>query len=328
VTARDWNGARFDPDSKKGHYESWFLRANHPTKKLAFWIRYTIFAARDGTAEGELWAIVFDGDAERVTAVKEEHPLAVCSFAKRGLDVAIAAARLDESSLDGHARRGAHSIAWSLRYQGGQAPLLLLPERMYDGVFPRAKALVPQPNARFEGTIEVDGTTLPIDGWLGSQNHNWGSRHTDEYAWGQVCGFDEAPDAFLELSTARLALGPVLGPRTTVLVLRVDGEELRLNALHRALRARAFCAPFFWEVETRDRDVRVRATIGAPRSSFVALPYRNPPGGTKTCLNSKLARCTLEIERNGHVRRLTTSTRAAFELLGDAPPPPGTVKLS
>jgi hypothetical protein len=28
----------------RGHYESFFQRANHPTRPLAFWIRYTIFS--------------------------------------------------------------------------------------------------------------------------------------------------------------------------------------------------------------------------------------------------------------------------------------------
>jgi hypothetical protein len=45
---------------------------------------------------------------------------------------------------------------------------------------------------------------------VGSQNHNWGSRHTDHYAWGQVAGFDDDPDAFLELSTARVRVGPLI----------------------------------------------------------------------------------------------------------------------
>lgn len=29
-----------------GHYESFFQRANHPTRPLAFWIRYTIFSPK------------------------------------------------------------------------------------------------------------------------------------------------------------------------------------------------------------------------------------------------------------------------------------------
>jgi len=36
------NLVQYNPDNK-GHYESFFIRANHPQKPLAFWIRYTIF---------------------------------------------------------------------------------------------------------------------------------------------------------------------------------------------------------------------------------------------------------------------------------------------
>jgi hypothetical protein len=56
----------------------------------------------------------------------------------------------------------------------------------------------------------------------------------------------------------------------------------------------------------------------APRESFVALRYDNPPGGTKTCLNSKLAECELEVERpGGDNLHLHTRHRGAFEILTD-----------
>lgn len=37
------NHARYRPGQRAGHYESFFLRANHPTRPLAFWIRHKIF---------------------------------------------------------------------------------------------------------------------------------------------------------------------------------------------------------------------------------------------------------------------------------------------
>jgi hypothetical protein len=50
----------------------------------------------------------------------------------------------------------------------------------------------------------------------------------------------------------------------------------------------------------------------------VRLPYGNPPGGVKTCYNTKLARCELLLEREGHrPRRLLSPQGAAFELLTD-----------
>ena len=40
------NNTQYRQDQKEGHYESYFQRANHPSKPLAFWIRYTLFSPR------------------------------------------------------------------------------------------------------------------------------------------------------------------------------------------------------------------------------------------------------------------------------------------
>lgn len=187
-----WNGCRFRRDDRRGHYESYFQRANHPNRPLAFWIRYTIFSARSHPEEavGELWAIYFDGETGRITAVRTVIPIADCEFSATDLNVRIGRATLSSGTLQGGAASGGQAIEWALGYSGSTAPLLLLPPRFYEGGFPKAKALVGTPNARYEGILVVDGEQIEIDGWVGSQNHNWGSKHTDEYAWGQVAGFD------------------------------------------------------------------------------------------------------------------------------------------
>jgi hypothetical protein len=193
---------------------------------------------------------------------------------------------------------------------------LLLPESLYDAPFPKAKALVGSPMAVFEGTLEVDGTKVVIDGWTGSQNHNWGSKHTDEYAWGQVAGFDDAPETFLELSTARVHLGPLKTPWMTPIVLRHAGTEHRLNAIPTAIRAKGRYEPFRWEFASKSDAVAVEGLIEASPRAFVGLPYDNPPGGRKTCLNSKIASCRITITPRGErAVTLHTRSRAAFEIL-------------
>ena len=66
----------------QGHYESFFQRANHPTRPLAFWIRYTIFSPkhRPQDARGELWAVYFNGETNQHVTVKDEMPLEHCTF--------------------------------------------------------------------------------------------------------------------------------------------------------------------------------------------------------------------------------------------------------
>ena len=317
-----WNASRFRRGETGGFYESYFQRANHPDRPLAFWIRYTVFCprGRPDDAVGELWAISFDGETGEIVAVKEAFPIEDCAFSATGLDVRIARATLTDRALDGAAASGSHAVQWSLEYTGTEPPLLLLPERLYAGGFPKAKALVGTPNARYAGTLTVDGHVIPIDGWRGSQNHNWGVRHTDRYAWGQVAGFDNAPDAFLECATAQVKLGPVWSPRLTFVVLRERGEEIALNGIVRAALATGIVASHTWTLETRSAEAHVSGRIHAPASAFVALRYGNPPGGAKTCLNTKLAAAEITVKRRGRpARTLTTTHRAAFEILADGP---------
>lgn len=319
-----WNASRFRPGDLSGFYESYFQRANHPERPLAFWIRYTVFSprGRPDEAEGELWAIYFDGETSRVVTVKETAPVSECRLSPTALDVRIAGATLSDRSLSGQAASGPHTFRWALDYAGQERPLLLLPEPWYRRGLPKAKALVGTPSARYTGALGVDGHEIPIDGWTGSQNHNWGARHTDRYAWGQVAGFDNAPDAFLECSTAQLRLGPAWTPPLTLLVLREGDQEIALNGLLQAVRASGRVASFVWRIDTRSRDVQVSGCIQAPASAFVALQYRNPPGGEKTCLNTKLARAEFTVTRRGRPpRTLTTRHRAAFEILTEGGDP-------
>jgi len=315
-----WNASRFRPGMNGGLYESYFLRANHPERPLAFWIRYTVFCpqGRPEESQGELWAIWFDGESQRISTAKESLPIAACRLAPDRLDVRIGSATLSEGGLEGRAASADHAVAWRLTFAGDAPPLLLLPESMYAGSFPKAKALVARPNVVFSGKLTVDGREIAIGAWRGSQNHNWGSRHTDRYAWGQVSGFDNAPEAFLECSTAQVRIGPLWSPRLTLMVLRDGDDEIALNGLFQAARAHGDYGFFHWTLDSRSPAARLHGRIEAPTAAFVGLNYLNPPGGSKTCLNTKLAAAEFTLERPGRpAKTFVTRSRAAFEILTD-----------
>jgi len=66
------------------------------------------------------------------------------------------------------------------------------------------------------------------------------------------------------------------------------------------------------------RQGHIYGRIHAPASAFVGLSYQNPPGGEKTCLNTKLASAEITVQRRGRPSRtLITRHRAAFEILTD-----------
>lgn len=320
---RDVNGARVARDDARGGYESWFLRGNHPERPLAFWIRYTTFipAGRSRDGLGELWAVFFDGERGRRAAVRQAFPLKDQHVGARGLEVAIGGGRLTPGAASGSATNGERTIAWDLGWASSAPPLLLLPEAMYGASFPKAKSLVAAPLATFSGVIVVDGEPIAVAGYRGSQNHNWGERHTDVYAWGQVMGFPEAPETCLELATAQVKVGPLLTPKVTLGVVRHGGRELRFDALRRGL-GRATLREHDWRFTLKGPDGRVEGRIWADAAAFACLRYKNPPGGDKFCLNTKLAACELEITpAGGPTTRIATPHGAAFEELSDAPPP-------
>ena len=189
---------------------------------------------------------------------------------------------------------------------------------MYSAGFPKAKSCVPLPLASFNGVLRVDGREVRIENWVGSQNHNWGSKHTDLYAWGQVAGFENSPGSFLEVATAKVRIGPFWTPRMTTVVLRHRGKEYALNSTTQMLYAHGEFGYFHWQFGSITDEIGISGRMWADRSHFAGLNYYNPPGGSKHCLNTKLAACHLKLTLpNGASEFLATDHRAAFEILTD-----------
>jgi len=313
-TAAKVNFSRFKPNSNKGFYESYFIRANHPTEKKAFWIRYTVFAPKDRPQDnkGELWAIYFEGD--NIYPAKVEFPIEECQFPRKHFFVKIADNFINNAQAEGQAG----DLSWKLHFNSDAVPLFLLPKHLYVGPFPKAKSIVAQPFAEFKGHLKVGNKKIQIDNWIGSQNHNWGEQHTDLYAWGQVAGFDNSPTTFLELVTAKLMIKGVETPFMTILVLHHNGKEYRLNKVSQWFSNKGSFDYFKWTFECQTKEIQLKGTIEAPTKAFVGLRYYNPSGGSKNCLNSKIASCQLEIKETtqpGMPQALFSEHKCAFELL-------------
>jgi hypothetical protein len=316
------NYTRFQ-NQTQGYYESFFLRANHPTRPLAFWIRYTLFSPKNVPEKGigELWATFFNGETDQNVVVKQEYPLTDCLFDTSGFNVQIGTTKLSSHFFQGAIENKRNTFAWEMTFDSDALPLLLLPLNLYVGKFPAAKSLVSLPLAHFNGTLSINGEMISIADWVGSQNHNWGRKHTDLYAWGQVAGFDSHPDSFLEVATAQLRLGPLWTPPITLLVLRHQKKEYALTELIQGINAQGKFSYFDWEFKSKNKDVEIEGQISAPSQAFIGLNYYNPSGGNKHCLNSKIAMCKLHFKDkvSGKSELLETKYRAAFEILTDDP---------
>ena len=104
----------------------------------------------------------------------------------------------------------------------------------------------------------------------------------------------------------------------TPIVLRHRGKEHRLNQVH-TLFGRAKIDGLQWRFHAKGDGVQLEGRIFAHPDDYVTFAYINPPGGAKTCVNSKIARCELVVSGKGYTDSLTTASRAAMEILVDDP---------
>lgn len=311
-----------------GHVESYFLRANHPTRPLAIWLKATILAPLGGEPVAEAWCIWLDGEKNRTFAHRETVPLRQAVFLSRqdgSLQATVGACRFrlgSHGSATGNMERNGVPVAWDLQFEAMPgavaAPLCIFPLRaMVDGPFPRSKLLTPFPQLLFSGTFTVDGNAVDLSGWQGMQGHNWGREHAFEYAWGQ-CLFSapDGQDVMVEGFTGRIKLAGRPSPRLSAMVVRHGSTEYRFDRVMDLWRQDADIGPRHWTLKMRGADGSAVLSMDAAGRPLACLGYRNPDGRLSYCINSKLARVELRVEpAHGPVLECHSPHGGALEFL-------------
>lgn len=326
-----WNGVRFSAaraDASVGHVESYFLKLNEPGGRRALWIKATILVREGGTPRvAEAWAIAFDREGRHVAA-KRVVPLADARFDERTLDVAVGDLVITKDRVAGEVQSGDHRIAFDLAFTGDVAALVPFPSlRMYEGPLPSSKLVSPHPDARFTGSYSVDGKWVDVQGWRGMQGHNWGTRHTELYAWGHCNEWEGDDDLVLEGVTARVKVGPVLVPSLSVVCVRHRGVAYDFNAPLSLLRARGTIDLRRWTFSAKSPIATVSGELWAETSDFVGLAYENPDGAMTYCLNSKIARGRIRLSVRGKPD-VEAMTRSAALEVGTKDPDHGVTMLA
>jgi hypothetical protein len=332
----DLNAMRFDPSAKRGHVESWFLKATDPAAERAIWIKATIYAASSEPERPlvEGWAVAFDrrAGASRIAAVKTSLPFAEADLRRGSLGIAWNKGGDDRFAWSPGATAGAiatreHTISWDLRYHGEAPPIVPFPfEAMYTGAVPKQKLLTPVPDARFSGEITVDGERWDLDqggdgsasrvdgGWRGMQGHNWGRGHSDRYAWAHVNQWNEDEPFVLEGFSGQIKLGPIMTPLTTIVCVRHRGVVYDFNQLRDVLRASGDVTHRRWDFACTSDHATIEGSIEAATEEMAGLHYANPDGAMTYCLNSKLARARVHFEAKGRPPLRLSSRAAALEI--------------
>jgi hypothetical protein len=310
------------------YYESRYIRANHPEQPLALWLRETLLLPTMADPVADVWVMMFDPEGQGNRALKQPYPIDAAVYEYDDWTARIGATSINDRSAQGVVTGGSGSIAgsaggrsarWDLRITpGSEGMVKLLSDRAYKARIPTAKTTVRHPLAQFDGEVELDDARLVLDGWTGSVNHNWGTRHTPAYAFGQVCGFDDAPYSSLEIVTARASIGPVLTPAATLFVFRHAGQEFAVRSILGSLRTHGKYQPFSWAFGARVGEQMIEGEIVAELADVIGLTYTDTDGGSKYCYNSAIATCRMQVAGKAFQRgELMATRRAMFEILTD-----------
>jgi hypothetical protein len=298
-----------------GHYESFYLRASHPSEPLGVWIRHTIHKRPGGDPTGSVWFTLFEAggpSASKVTVGPEAVGVPDGGYIRVG----------DSTITPGRAAGAAPSDqlepTWDLSFEAGAPAFRHLPRGwMYRAPVPRTKTLSPHPSTRFSGRVEVGGRTIELDGWRGMVGHNWGAEHAERWIWTNGMGFDEYEDAYLDAAIGRIKVGRYTTPWIGNGVLFLDGEEHRLGGIERTRATVVRDTPQGAQLVLPGKGVKVSGRVGAEHSRFVGWEYADPDpsSGAHNTVNCSIASMTLTVEREGRPAvELHSEYGATYEL--------------
>jgi hypothetical protein len=294
-------------------YESFYLRAVSPDQPLGVWIRYTVHKGRGRRPKGSLWCTVFDGRRGRPLMDKlTTEELGV----PEGGWIEVGGGRLTPAGAEG--RSGA--AGWLLGFASDQDELRHLPRRwLYRTALPRTKLTSPLPAARFHGTVQISGgDAIALEGWPGMVGHNWGSEHAERWIWLHGIGFEEQPEAWLDLALGRVKIAGRMTPWVANGMLSLDGRRHRLGGLI-AHRLHVDETPGGCAVTLAgEGGLRMEVRAEAPDGTAAGWHYADPGDEDRghDVMNCSIASLELAVRLPGTTepRTLRTGHGGAYEL--------------
>jgi hypothetical protein len=301
-----------------GMYESFYLRAVSPADPIGVWIRHTVHKPPGRRPKGSVWCTVFDAGRGRPFMHK---------LSSEELEVPAGGwIEVDGSHLAPKDAQGSCGAArWTLSFASAEPELRHLPWGwLYRAPLPRTKLTSPLPIARFDGVLELAGrSSIELDAWPGMIGHNWGSEHAERWIWLHGVGFEQAPEAWVDVALGRVRVAGRTSPWLANGALSLDGRRYRLGGLGaRGLTVAESADRCVLRLPGK-RGLSVQAQIAAPAGTAAGWRYADVegapadgPGGGHDVVNCSIASLTLAVTMpaGGGVRTLNTAHGGAYEL--------------
>ncbi len=298
-----------------GHYESFYIKATHPSGGRGIWIRHTVHKRPGADPTAAVWFVLFDADALAPRATKANFG-ADQLFEPAGGYIQVNGATLEPNRAIGRIETDELSVSWELGFEDQGQPFHHLPyERLYDASLPRTKFLTPYPTARFDGTVTVGGQRIDVAGWPGMIGHNWGAEHAERWVWIQGADLGGERGNYIDIAAGRIKIGPLTTPWVANGMLRIDGVEHRLGGFDRVFSTKLDEDPTSCRFQISGKHLKLTGRVSSEPRNFVAWVYADPKGPEHNTLNCSISDLTLEVEERGRrPRRLQLAGGAAYEI--------------
>ena len=292
-------------------YESWYARLVSPDQPLAVWIRYTIDKLPGREATGTLWFTLFEGERDRPLARRQTGQPADVPAGEW--------VRVGESTIGGGALNGrCFEAGWDLTWEPRAPVLFHLPRaKLYEFPVPKTNPISPVPDGDFNGEIRVGDRRIRVDGWRGMIGNNWGSEHAERWIWLHGSGFEEDPDAWIDIAMGRLKIAGRLLPWVCNGAVHINRETRRVGGL------------FATGVKVDETPTRLEASVPVSGRRKLNLEVESPPNLTvgwrygdpadpeahaHEVANCSAASMTARLSGGGSETVLRTDHGAAYEL--------------
>lgn len=289
---------RFRQDDERAQLEGYFLTLSLPggrSLQVRIGFLRRVIGRRDAIAE--VWAVASnlspaDGSDMPHVALKQTWPMGEVRAEEEILYVRMGPVELTHGRTRGElgGGRGEGHIAWDLKFTRQPEGFRHLPAAwMYRTGLLAAKVTSPQVDARFSGSVTVNGRTTAVEGAPGMLGHHWGKSLSDGWTWAHCNRWHEGDQIVFEGATARVPIGPMTSPPLTVMHVRLPGERLTLNGLLHLVRTRSRRRGLQWRVTGQRGDRRIEATFQAPPDYFVGIDQLSPDGRLTHVLSTGVA---------------------------------------
>lgn len=288
-----------------GLVESYSLRLHDPASKRAAWIQYSFtkpFPVEG--ALGECWAVVFQPDSHTPAGSKQTSELAACHVTADLTEIRIGTSLLAPGIASGSVGSG---ISWRLAFSPTPDPARLLPDPLYGDGVPLSRLSTPFARVKASGELRFHDTCWTLDQWPMSISHNWGQRHTDRCAWGQIRGDSPFGETYFEGLTLPL---PIPGHSDlTAATLLVGGRSLSFSKPRSWWSNKGSYRDGSWLFRTVNSSHVLDGSISWDPAQVATLRYVQPNGTVRWCRSSLLASGSLKLRP-----RFPGSSDLAFDL--------------